>query len=285
MGIVCSTTSMHRSVGYSKMHPIQSQKTKKVSKLIKSKSIAVTTYIPREESRLSQLVFKASTKPVPSFCEPKHSALIFLRHTAIFLKSIERPCWSGYMSNVCVVKYLGKLTVNLLPIIDLDPSNMSCIYSTINFVTDQAKRLNIGKPALSFDQTLWLKATEIINAKSIKIATILGGFHLMMSVLGSIGTSMKGSGISEPPQNACRKKSCRTNDEWQSCNKAIGGHFFTSSVLFTKVLNPVSPALFGQNNTQPDNDIYQNNVRDVSIDMTISIEIVPRKKLMKTQNR
>lgn len=130
------------------------------------------------------------------------------------------------MSNVSVGKYPGKSIVNLLPIIDLDPSDMSCIYSTINFVTDQATRLNIGKPALSFDQTLWLKATEIINAKSIKIVTILGGFHLMMSVLGSIGTSMKGSGISEPPQNACGKKSCRRHDAWQSCNKSDWGTFF-----------------------------------------------------------
>lgn len=81
------------------------------------------------------------------------------------------------------------------------------------------------------------------------------------------------------------KKAVEDMMRGKAVTKAIGGHFFTSSVLFTKVLNPVSPALFGQNNTQPDNDIYQNNVREVSIDMTISIEIVPRKKLMKTQYR
>ena len=67
--IVCSTTSMHRSVGYSKMLSIQHQKIKKVVNLIKNKNIAVTTYIPPEESRLSKLVFKASTELIPSFCE------------------------------------------------------------------------------------------------------------------------------------------------------------------------------------------------------------------------
>ena len=121
-------------------------------------------------------MFKASVELVPSFYEPENFAPNFLWHTAIFLKNIVRPGWSGYMSNVCVEKYPRKLTVNLLPIIDLDSSNMSCIYSTVNFVIDQAKRLNIETPVLTFDQPLWLKATETINAKSIKIVLILDGF-------------------------------------------------------------------------------------------------------------
>ena len=44
MGIVCSKTSMHWTVGYSKMRPIQRQKIKKVANLIKNKGVAVTTY-------------------------------------------------------------------------------------------------------------------------------------------------------------------------------------------------------------------------------------------------
>ena len=108
--------------------------------------------------------------------------------------------WSGYMSNVCVGKYPGKSTTNLLPIIDLDPSNLSHIYSTINFVIDQAMRLNTEIPVLTFHQPLWLKDTDIINAKSINAVLILDGFHLMMRFLGIIGTLMKGSGISEAVQ-------------------------------------------------------------------------------------
>ena len=103
----------------------------------------MTTSIPPEESGLSKLVFKASAELVPSFCEPENFALNFLWHTAIFLKNIKRPGWSVYMANVCVWKYPGKSTVNRLPIIDFDPSNMSYIYSTINFAIDQTKRLNI----------------------------------------------------------------------------------------------------------------------------------------------
>ena len=41
-------------------------------------------------------------------------------------------------------------------------------------------------------------------------------------------------------------------------------NFLTSSALFTKFLSPIFPASFDQNNTPPDNDIYDNNIRDVS---------------------
>ena len=103
---------------------------------------------------------------------------------------------------------------------------MSCIYSTINFAIDQAKHLNIETLVLTFDQPLWLKATEIINTKSIKIVLILGGFHLMMSFLGSTGTLMKGSGISEALQTVYGEKRCRTYDEWQNCNKSNSKTFY-----------------------------------------------------------
>ena len=84
-----------------------------------------------------------------------------------------------------------------LPIIDLSPTDPTCIYTTLEFVIDQAKSLNVRTPVLRFDQPFWLKATEIANCKSMNIVLILGGFHLMMSFMGSIGSLMKGSGLSE----------------------------------------------------------------------------------------
>ena len=168
------------------------------------------------------------------------------------------------MSNVSVGKYPGKSIVNLLPIIDLDPSNMSCIYSTINFVIDQAKRLNIETPVLTFDQPLWLKVAEIINVKSIRIVLILVGFHLIMSFLGSIGKLMKGSEISEALQTVYGKNAVEHMMSGKAVTRAIRGHFRTSSALFTKLISPIFQASFDQNNTQPDNDIYVNNTHDVS---------------------
>ena len=42
--------------------------------------------------------------------------------------------------------------VLFLPIIDLNPSDKTCIYSTLIYVESQAKKLNIPTPCITFDQ-------------------------------------------------------------------------------------------------------------------------------------
>ena len=108
-----------------------------------------------------------------------------------------RPAWSSFMYVYCKGAFPRKSEVSLLPIINLNPNDYSCIYSTLLFVIDQSKKANSGSPCITFDQPLWLKAVEIITEKSLHILCRLGGFHTLMSFLGSIGTSMKESGFSE----------------------------------------------------------------------------------------
>lgn len=67
------------------------------------------------------------------------------------------------MTAMAKEKYLGKAEVLMLPIIDLSPTDMSCIYSTLRFVESQAKDLGVETPVITFDQPLWIKATEIIE--------------------------------------------------------------------------------------------------------------------------
>ena len=107
------------------------------------------------------------------------------------------PSWSGYMTDVSKGKYPRKSTVSLLPIIDLNPTDMTGIFSTLKFVEHQAKELEIMTPVIIFNQPLWIKVFEIIGAKSLNIFCMLGGFHLLMSSSGSIGAVMKGSGLEE----------------------------------------------------------------------------------------
>ena len=84
-----------------------------------------------------------------------------------------------------------------------------------------------------------------------------------MSFLGSIGTLMKGSGILEDLQTEYGKNAVE-HMSGKTVTRAIWGHFLTSSALFIKLMSPLFQASFDQNNTQPDNDIYVNNTRDVS---------------------
>ena len=50
----------------------------------------------------------------------------------------------------------------------------------------------------------------------------------------------------------------------KAVTRAIRGHFFTLSALFIKLLSPTFSTSIDQNNTPPDNDISDNNIRDVS---------------------
>ena len=65
--------------------------------------------------------------------------------------------------------YPSKSDVHLLPIIDLNPSDPTCIYSTLLYIESQTKKLNIVTSCITFDQPLWVKDMDIIKNKSMNI--------------------------------------------------------------------------------------------------------------------
>ncbi|WAR07158.1 LOW QUALITY PROTEIN: hypothetical protein MAR_017116 [Mya arenaria] len=111
------------------------------------------------------------------------------------------PQWNGVMQMVHAGSHPAVSTTMLLPMIDMDPSNESCIYSTLSFVTDLASAYNVD-PIITFDQPLWYKAQMIIDTQSQSspmshIVCRLGGLHIQMSFLGTIGKIMTDSGLKE----------------------------------------------------------------------------------------
>ena len=56
-------------------------------------------------------------------------------------------------------------SAKFLPVIDLNPSDERCAYSTLLFVIEEAKKLNIPCPCITFDQPLLQKAMGIIKGK------------------------------------------------------------------------------------------------------------------------
>ena len=108
-----------------------------------------------------------------------------------------RPHWGGFMQ-CCTYNTefsASKSTIDFLPIIDLNPNDINCIYSTLIFVINQARQQKVITPCITFDQPLYWKATEIIKAERLEVVCRLGGFHTLMSNLSSIGKFMKGSGL------------------------------------------------------------------------------------------
>lgn len=89
--------------------------------------------------------------------------------------------------------------IETLPFINLDPTNLSTIYTALCFAQRQCVKHGLRICPVTFDQPLYLKAVEIVAAAQDldKIIVRLGGFHLLMSYLGSIGQIMTGSGLAE----------------------------------------------------------------------------------------
>ena len=110
-----------------------------------------------------------------------------------------RPSWSGMMQFVQRGKHPGMSSIRFLPIVDMNPSDTTCIYSTLKFLAEHARRHN-ATPIVTFDQPLWWKALMIIDTEPVysdlkNIVLRLGGFHLEMSFLRSIVHLMSASGL------------------------------------------------------------------------------------------
>ena len=149
----------------------------------------------------------------------------------------QQPNWSGFMQKHLNGDYSGKATVTFLLIINLNSSDESCIYSTLLFVEQQARQLNIPTPCITFDQPLFIKAFEISKAKSMIIVIRLGVFHLLMSFLGGIGTIMGGSGLTETMETIYPQNSVVHVLDGKAYAKALRCHFLIESSLQQIILN------------------------------------------------
>ena len=111
------------------------------------------------------------------------------------------PIWSGTMQliheNQNKENY-EKDSITFLPIIDLDPANMSCILSTLSFLSNLAHQNNMPT-VVAFDQPLYWKGSRIILESTdelIKqIVLVLGNFRTIFNLLGCIGFLMADTGL------------------------------------------------------------------------------------------
>ena len=120
----------------------------------------------------------------------------------------------------------SKSTVTMVTLIYLQPSNETCIYSTLPFVKNKSKNLNVDVPCITFDQPLWYKANKIVNDKNVVMTCRLGDFHTLMSFLGSIGTYIVGSSIEQALDLIYARNTEKV------CAGAIISHILFDSVIF-----------------------------------------------------
>ena len=69
--------------------------------------------------------------------------------------------WSGFMRQITKEKKIdNKHDIEFLPFVDMDPNNLSTIYTTLMFVINECKKHEI-EPVITFDQPLWFKSMMI----------------------------------------------------------------------------------------------------------------------------
>jgi len=159
----------------------------------------------------------------------------------------------------------------------LNPSDETCIYSTLLYIQSQAEKLDISTPCLTFDQPLWLKAVEIIKAKAMNIVCRLGGFHTLMSFMGSIGSMMKGSGIEEVLGTVYSSNVVTHIISGKAVSRALRGHILIEAALVAKLIQSVMPnegsTEFGlDHNTQHYSDCGARVESDADIECEVDLD-------------
>lgn len=148
---------------------------------------------------------------------------LFRKH----LKKIYFPGWNAVIEDYYINESYEKSRVICLPFINNTPTDFDTVYTVIDYSEKKRKEFNQGHMFVTFDQTLYIKAREIIAVYSNSpdnnfnnVIVRLGSFHLLMSFMGCIGYIRHGSGLSTILSKVYAEK---------SVEKFLSGH--TSAVL------------------------------------------------------
>ena len=194
-----------------------------------------------------------------------------------------RPAWSGLMQSIHQGAHPGRSSVLFLPMIDLDPNNMTCIFSTLNYVCDQAKVYNVT-PVVTFDQPLFWKALLIIESEPswsvLKTVVLrLGGLHMEMSFLGCVGHFMAATGLAQVLEMVYAENAVKHILTGKAIARAVRGHFMVHAALSTMLIanayNIPLPTIPDEASTADESEDrqdvrcdMQNNVADADDDAT-----------------
>ena len=131
--------------------------------------------------------------------------------------------------------------------IDLNPNDINCVYSTLRFVAEQARRVSTV-PVVTFDQPLYWKAITIVaneledsDLKSVIVR--LGAFHTQMSFLGCIGKIMEDSGLKELLSTVYAPNTVGQMLSGKAISRAVRGHMLVYDALYTLLLEKTFPFL------------------------------------------
>lgn len=198
----------------------------------KAGAIDISSFFPEV-----MLAPKEKYGTLPTFTYVDSSKYVNLLWKSSLLFCSPRPAWQGLMQNIHKCENPpGKSSVIFLPMIDLNPNDMNCMHSTLTFISNHAQKHKVT-PVVTFDQPLYWNAKLVkANSDINNIVIRLGGFHTLMSFLGSIGHTMAGAGLSEALQVVYAKNTVEHISSGKAVSRAIRGHLLVISALYTLII-------------------------------------------------
>ena len=177
MGVRAVSTPFEKLQHTSQNSLIQRNKTMKVGIATTNKGIPIKWFKESPEPRLSAEKFKPLIELQFSHVLPLSTSCDLLWHSAQKMYTGNQPptSWAGFNQEESVGTHLPPANITMLPIMDLKSCDESCTYSMM--ILNEATLLNISTTCITFDQPLWWKAVEIIDAKSMDIIYRLRGFQ------------------------------------------------------------------------------------------------------------
>ena len=148
----------------------------------------------------------------------------------------ETPNWMGMMHIIQQgYEHPGQSSILYLPMIDLYSGDKRSILSTLEFIHKQAVKHGIT-PIMTFDQPLYWKVSEIIldapqNSPLKEIILLLGSFHMLMNLLGAIGSLMNGTGLKEILHAVYGENPVEHMMTGKSVQRAVRGHLLMDKSL------------------------------------------------------
>ena len=169
----------------------------------------------------------------------QHACLLDALWASSSLTNVDQqPGWSGFMtasSNASDTFETSRILAVLF--INLEASNVTSIYSSLTFACKQSS-LHHQPCIVTFDQPLYMKARSMVASQpegsELKSAIIrLGGFHLLISYLGTIGNIMEGSGLEGLWKVAYGQSTVGHMMTRHAYARAIRAHLLTYQALVT----------------------------------------------------
>ncbi|CAH2989439.1 unnamed protein product [Chilo suppressalis] len=187
------------------------QREKKIPRIVEIKSasvvaqlgmVPVLSYNKHKSAGLQAITVAdvEALRQLPSEILPTIPDLIWLYGK--WSCSVGIPGWNGFMESVTANVPYERSKVICLPFINAPPSDYDTILTSLLEAVENSKRCSQKTTFITFDQPLYWKARDIVGAadptSDLKNVVVrLGGFHLLVSFMGSIGMIMSGSGVEE----------------------------------------------------------------------------------------